>query len=167
MSTLKVLVYPHKGLREVAPIVTSFDKNLQQTVEQLFDTMYAGQGCGLAATQVGILSRIFVMDISDDQNQPQCFINPVITAKEGEVESAEGCLSFPGIFGYVKRAKQVTMQYQNEHGETLTLTADGLAAHCIQHESDHLNGILFIDYLSKLKRTLLLKKMEKLQRVAS
>lgn len=161
MSSLKILTYPHKGLRDSAAKITTFDDALRQNVKQLFDKMYADQGCGLAATQVGMALRLFVMDVSAQQDKPQCFINPEIISKEGEAISEEGCLSFPGVYTKVVRAKIVTVRYFDEHGIEHTQTADGLAAHCIQHESEHLDGVLFIDHLSKLKRMLLLKKVEK------
>ncbi len=161
MSSLKILTYPHKGLRDSAAKITTFDDALRQNVKQLFDKMYADQGCGLAATQVGMALRLFVMDVSAQQDKPQCFINPEIISKEGEAISEEGCLSFPGVYTKVVRAKIVTVRYFDEYGIEHTQTADGLAAHCIQHESEHLDGVLFIDHLSKLKRMLLLKKVEK------
>ncbi len=166
MSTLSVLQYPHKGLREVAPLITVFDDGLRQKVKEMFDTMYQDNGVGLAATQVGLALRLYVMDASPHQNQPLCLINPEVIAAVGEVESEEGCLSFPGVYAKVIRAREVTVQYQDEYGNSHTLTADGLMANCIQHELDHLNGVLFIDHLSKLKRERLLKKLEKIKRVA-
>lgn len=167
MSTLKILQYPHKGLREVAPLITQFDDALRQTIKDMFALMYQDRGVGLAATQVGLPLRLFVMDVSPQQDKPQCFINPKIIAKEGEIECEEGCLSFPGVYAKVIRAKIITVEYQDEHGNSHTLTADGLAANCIQHEAEHLDGVLYIDLLSKLKRMMLLKKMEKHQRIAS
>ncbi len=161
MSSLKILTYPHKGLRETAAKITTFDDALRQNVKMMFDKMYAEQGCGLAATQVGLALRCFVMDVSAQQDKPECFINPEIIHKEGESISAEGCLSFPGVDTKVLRAKIITVRYFDEHGNEHTQTADGLAAHCIQHESEHLDGVLFIDHLSKLKRMMLLKKVEK------
>lgn len=166
MSNLKILQYPDKGLREVAPPVTIFDDTLRQTIKQMFDKMYADDGAGLAATQVGLLLRLFVMDVSIQRNEAQCLINPEILAKEELIECEEGCLSLPGIYVKVTRAKKIHVQYYDEFGNVQTLTAVGLKANCIQHELDHLNGILSIDYLSNLKRMRVLKKMEKLQRVA-
>jgi peptide deformylase len=129
----------------------------------MFKTLYAANGWGLAATQVGLSSRIFVMDISPDQNQPTCFINPEIIEKQGNVESEEDCLSFPGVYIKIPRAKQITLQYQNENGEVLTQNFEGLLACCLQHGVDSLNGVLFIDHLSKLKRDRLMKKYDKLK----
>ncbi|MBS0287884.1 MAG: peptide deformylase [Proteobacteria bacterium] len=167
MSETKILVYPHKGLRTVAAPVTEFDDALRQKVKDLFAMMYKDEGCGLAATQVGLSARIFVMDVSPQQDQPRCFINPEIISKVGESLSEEGCLSFPGVYAKVVRAKEITVRYFDEFGQSHTLVAEGLAAHCIQHEAEHLDGILYIDHLSKLKRMMLLKKIEKLQRAAS
>jgi peptide deformylase len=164
MTLLKVYQYPHKILREVTPPIITFDDALQQTVQQMLATMYAGDGCGLAAPQVGLSLRLFVMDVSPDMDQPQCFINPVITQSEGQVARDEGCLSLPGVYAKVSRAAKITVQYQDPEGQSHTLVADELAAHCIQHELDHLNGILNIDHLSKLKRSLLLKKLQKMQK---
>jgi peptide deformylase len=167
MSTLKVLIYPHDGLRLIAPPVTQFDEALRTTIQELMALVYQEQCVGLAATQVGLPLRLFAMDASPELNQPLCFINPVIIAKEGETLFEEGCMSFPGVYIKVKRASKVTVQYQDERGQTKTYTGEGVAAECIQHELDHLNGVLFIDYLSKLKRMMALKKLEKNQRLAS
>ncbi len=167
MSSLKILTYPHKGLREVTPLVSLFDDALRQNVKQLFETMYQDEGCGLAATQVGLNIRLFVMDVSPQQDKPQCFINPEILSKSGESISQEGCLSFPGVYAKVKRATEVTLRYQDEFGQEHTWDADGLAAHCIQHEIEHLDGVVFIDHFSKLKQMMMLKKLEKTLRAQS
>jgi peptide deformylase len=166
MSTLTILVYPDKRLKKPALPVTTFDDSLRQTVSQLFLKMAEDQGVGLAATQVGLSLRIFVMDCSHDQSRPFCMINPQILSASDEQISEEGCLSFPGIYIKVKRANKVTVQYQNEWGETHTLTTENLEAHCIQHEMEHLDGIVFIDHLSPLKRQWTLKKLAKTQRLA-
>jgi len=167
MTTLKVYQYPHKVLREVTPIVTTFDDALLSMVKQMIATMYQDDGCGLAAPQVGSTLRLFVMDVSKEANQAQCFVNPDIVESEGQIAREEGCLSLPGVYAKVTRAEKITVRYQDERGQSHTLTTDGLAAHCIQHELDHLNGILNIDRLSKLKRALMLKKLEKVQKAAS
>lgn len=167
MSTLKVYQYPHKVLREVTPPVVAFDDALRSTVKEMIALMYKDDGCGLAAPQVGLTLRLFVMDVSREANQPQCLVNPEILMSEGEIAREEGCLSLPGVYAKVTRAEKITVRYQDEHGQSHILTTDGLAAHCIQHELDHLNGILNIDRLSKLKRALILKKLEKLQKAAS
>lgn len=164
MTTLKVYHYPHKVLREITPPITQFDDQLVATTKQMIATMYEGDGCGLAAPQVGLTLRLFVMDVSREANEPQCFVNPEILATEGEIAREEGCLSLPGVYVKVTRAEKITVRYQDEFGKSYTLTTDGLAAHCIQHELDHLDGVLNIDRLSKLKRALILKKLEKIQK---
>lgn len=165
MSTLTILEYPDKRLRKVAVPVTTFDDSLRQTVAQLFLKMAEDDGVGLAAPQVGISLRMFVMDCSRDRTRPFCMINPEIVATTNEEISEEGCLSFPNLYAKVKRANQLTVQYQDEWGEAHTLTAEGLEAHCIQHENEHLDGILFVDHLSSLKRQWLLKKLDKSRRL--
>lgn len=165
--TMKVYQYPHKILRTMTPAVTVFDEALRATIKEMLATMYQGDGCGLAAPQVGLSLRLFVMDVSPEANQPQCFVNPEIIAHEGSVAREEGCLSLPGVYAKVTRAEKITLRYQDEHGTTHTIDTDGLAGHCIQHELDHLNGILNIDRLSGLKRQLLLRKFEKLQKAAT
>ncbi|MCS5709812.1 peptide deformylase [Candidatus Berkiella aquae] len=165
--TLKIYHYPHKVLREVTPVITVFDDKLETTTKQMIETMYAGDGCGLAAPQVGLSLRLFVMDISKEANQPQCFINPEILESEGAIAREEGCLSLPGVYAKIERAAKITVRYQDVKGQSHTISVDGIAAHCIQHELDHLNGVLNIDRLSKLKRALLLKKLEKVQKATS
>jgi peptide deformylase len=166
MALLTVLEYPHKALRTPASPVVLFDDHLLTIVKNMIETMYHDKGVGLAANQVGILSQIIVMDTSKEENAPICLINPQIISQEGEIFYEEGCLSLPGIYPKVKRAVTVTIEYQDEFGQPHTFNADGLMAHCIQHEMDHLNGILAIDHLSSLKRALIIKKLEKQQRKA-
>lgn len=163
MAALKILRYPHKDLRKTALEMTSFDENLSQLIQDMVAKMYSVKGWGLAATQIGILSRFFVMDISREQNQPLCCINPKIIATSGQIESEEDCLSLPGLYLTIVRAKQITLQYQDEKGQEHTQTFEGLAACCIQHEIDHLDGKLMIDHLSNLKRSRLMKKYEKMK----
>lgn len=163
MTALKILRYPHKDLRKTALEVSSFDEKLAQTIQDMVTKMYLVRGWGLAATQIGILSRFFVMDISSEQNQPLCCVNPQIIASEGQIESEEDCLSLPGLYLTIVRAKQITLQYQDVNGNQHTQTFEGLSACCIQHEIDHLNGKLIIDHLSNLKRTRLMKKYEKMK----
>lgn len=163
MSTLKIIHYPHKDLRKTATQITTFDDSLHLLIKQLFDTMYAVHGWGLAAPQVGSLLRLFVMDISPQQNQPLCLINPEILEKEGEVQSEEDSLSFPGVYIKIPRASQIKVKYQDEGGTQQITKVHGLAATGIQQGVDLLNGILFIDHLSNLKRTRLLKKFDKLK----
>lgn len=167
MSILKILHYPDKKLREKAQPVTKFDAELEQTVNDLIETMYAGDGVGLAATQVGLDLRIFVMDVSENNDSPEVFINPDIYDKQGSSSYQEGCLSFPGVYAKVDRAKQISVKYQDIKGEFHDITVTDLKCVCIQHETDHLDGIVFVDYLSKLKRNRLLKKLEKLQKIAN
>lgn len=162
---LKILQYPHKALREPTHQVTHFDDALRQHIQQMLSLMYEDQAVGLASTQVGLTYRLFVMDVSPQQNQPECFINPEIIESTGSKLYEEGCASFPGIYAKVLRADTITVQYYDEFGVLKTQKANGLAANCIQHELDHVNGILFIDRLSKLKKMMMLKKYEKLNRV--
>tara|TARA_R110002110_G_scaffold65206_5_gene180083 strand:- start:27315 stop:27818 length:504 start_codon:yes stop_codon:yes gene_type:complete len=162
MSTLEIICYPDNSLKVPTKPVTSFDEHLQKQVDDLFDTMYEDNACGLAANQVGQTQSVFVMDASRDGSAPLCFINPEIIAEQGIITSEEGCMSFPGVYTKVKRAKIITVRFQNPKGEFQELTLEGLASHCVQHESDHLSGILFIDRLSGLKKSRLLKKLAKI-----
>jgi peptide deformylase len=161
MTKLNILKYPDERLRTVAEPVTSVDDDLRNTIDAMFETMYESNGVGLAATQVNVHKRLFVADCSEDQNEPLVFINPEITEKDGLFTNEEGCLSFPGVYAKVERAQKVTVQALDRNGESFSLTADGLLAICIQHELDHLNGKLFVDYLSPLKRDRIRKKLEK------
>jgi peptide deformylase len=164
MALLNILKYPDNRLKLMAQAVETFDDNLKQIVKDMFETMYQGHGVGLAAIQVNIQQRILVMDTSPEQNSPICLINPKIIHEEGKAISEEGCLSFPGVYAKVKRAKQITTQYVDEHGKAHERTSTELESNCIQHEIDHLNGVVFVDHLSKLKRNLIIKKLDKLQR---
>lgn len=165
MSQLTVLKYPDERLRKVAEPVATVDDALRATVDDMFETMYEAQGVGLAATQVDVHKRLFVADCSEDQNEPLVFINPEITKAEGHFSNDEGCLSFPGVYAKVERAQQITVEALDRNGEKFSLDADGLLAICIQHEIDHLNGKLFVDYLSPLKQNRIRKKLEKEQRI--
>lgn len=171
MALLKVLKYPDPFLKiKTAPInqdVISTDANLKQITQDMLETMYADTGVGLAATQVGLNLRLFVMDCSETHDMPLVFINPEITEKTGEeeaIESEEGCLSFPGVYAKITRARKVTIQALNLDGQIFTKIYTGLEARCVQHELDHLNGVVFLDYLSPVKRQLLEKKMLKHQK---
>jgi len=171
MAILKVLKYPDIFLKtKAAPINQSSintDTQLKQTIQDMFETMYADNGVGLAATQVGLDLRLFVMDCSETHNQPIAFINPEITEKTGSedaIESEEGCLSFPGVYAKITRARKITIQAFNPEGQLFTAIYTGLEARCVQHELDHLNGVVFLDYLSPVKRQLLEKKMLKHQK---
>jgi peptide deformylase len=161
MALLKVLEYPDKRLRNKAAAVTVFDADLQRVVSDMFETMYQEQGCGLAAIQVCVSQRIIVMDCSDDAKSPVCAINPEIIHREGTQYEFEGCISLPDQFDKVERAAKVVMRAQNPQGETFEMPAEGVWAVCIQHEMEHLEGILFIDHLSRLKQERMKKKLEK------
>ena len=166
MAILDILHYPDPRLRIKAQPVPAVDDRVRQLVADLFETMYAAPGIGLAATQVNVHRRIIVVDVSEGHDQPCCFINPRVTGTEGREQTEEGCLSVPGVFETVERAERIQVQALNVQGETVNLAADGLLAVCIQHEIDHLEGKLFVDYLSILKRNRLRKKLEKAQRLA-
>ena len=164
MSILSVLEFPDSRLRTIAKEVTEVDAKIKRLVDDLFATMYEEHGVGLAATQVDVHKRVIVIDISEDKKSPICLINPQLIEQNGEEESDEGCLSVPGIFEPVKRAEKIKVSALNQQGKTFELEADGLLAICIQHEIDHLQGKLFVDYLSPLKRQRIKKKMLKLQK---
>lgn len=165
MSQLTVLKYPDERLRKVAAPVATVDDALRAVIDDMFETMYESQGVGLAATQVDVHQRLFVADCSEDQNEPLVFINPEITKAEGHFTNDEGCLSFPGVYAKVERAEKITVSALDRNGEQFSLNAEGLLAICIQHEIDHLNGKLFVDYLSPLKQNRIRKKLEKEQRI--
>jgi peptide deformylase len=158
---LDILKYPDKRLRTIAKPVVSVNSDIKKQVKDMFETMYDAPGIGLAATQVNFHQRIIVIDISEDCNQPFCLINPEIIEKSGEIEWEEGCLSVPDYYENVKRANKIKVCALNEHGNTFDIEANEMLAICIQHEMDHLNGILFVDHLSKLKQKRLKKKTEK------
>ena len=158
---LNILKYPDKRLRTIAKPVVSVDETIKQQVKDMFETMYDAPGIGLAATQVNFHKRIIVIDISDQCNEPICLINPEIIEKSGEIQWEEGCLSVPDYYENVIRANDIKVQALNQHGETFDLEASEMLSVCIQHEIDHLNGILFVDHLSKLKQKRLKKKTEK------
>lgn len=166
MALLPILEYPHPGLRKVAQRVEQFDDTLRQLVADMFETMYAAPGIGLAATQVDVYQRIAVVDVSEGKDQPLVLINAEILEASGVEEMEEGCLSIPGVHEKVARKERVKVRYQDLEGVERELEADGLLAVCIQHELDHLEGRLFIDHLSPLKRERALKKYEKLRKRA-
>lgn len=161
MSKLTILKYPDERLRTIAQPIEQVDDALRNQIDDMLETMYESNGVGLAATQVDFHYRLFVADCSADQDEPLVFINPEITAKEGEFTNEEGCLSFPGVYAKVERAGKITVQALDRNGQPFSLTTEGLLAICIQHEIDHLNGKLFVDYLSPLKRDRIRKKLEK------
>ena len=158
---LDILKYPDKRLRTIAKPVVSVDETIRQQVKDMFETMYEAPGIGLAATQVNFHQRIIVIDISDQYNEPICLINPEVIEKSGEIQWEEGCLSVPDYYENVIRANDIKVQAINQHGETFELEASEMLSVCIQHEIDHLDGILFVDHLSKLKQKRLKKKTEK------
>ena len=158
---LDILKYPDKRLRTIAKHVVSVDETIKQQVKDMFETMYEAPGIGLAATQVNFHQRIIVIDISDQCNEPICLINPEVIEKSGEIQWEEGCLSVPDYYENVIRANDIKVQALNQHGKTFELEASEMLSVCIQHEIDHLNGILFVDHLSKLKQKRLKKKTEK------
>lgn len=167
MSLLNILEFPDPRLRKIAKPLTpeDFDDKLQLLIDDMFDTMYAAPGIGLAATQVDVHKRLIVMDISEGQSEPRGFINPEIEVLDPEpMGYEEGCLSVPGYYELVKRPRKVKVNALDRHGDTFELEAEGLLAVCIQHECDHLNGKLFVDYLSMLKRQRIKTKLEKEQR---
>jgi peptide deformylase len=161
MAKRTILEYPDPRLRTKAQAVTQFDAELGRTIDDMFETMYAAPGIGLAATQVDVHKRLIVIDVSKEQNEPLVFINPEILAREGDEDTEEGCLSFPGIFDEVRRAAKVRVRAQDRNGETFERDYEGLLAVCIQHEMDHIDGKLFVDYLSELKRERIRKKLDK------
>lgn len=164
MALLEILHFPDPRLRKKAHPVDEVDDQIRQTVADMFETMYAAPGIGLAATQVNIHLQIIILDVSEDKNAPRCLINPEILTQEGEEEMQEGCLSVPGIFENVQRAERVNVKALDQDGNAITHEAEGLFAVCIQHEMDHLDGKLFVDYLSPLKRQRIKKKLLKYQR---
>jgi peptide deformylase len=164
MARLTILEYPDPRLRTRAAQVTSFDARLQQQVDDMFETMYAAPGIGLAATQVDWHFQLIVLDVSEDKNERQVFINPEILSREGKATGEEGCLSVPGIYDDVPRAERIRLRYQDVKGVTHERELEGLLGVCVQHEMDHLSGKLFVDYLSELKRQRIRKKLDKERR---
>jgi peptide deformylase len=167
VSVLSILEFPDPRLRTRAEPVRTFDAPLKQFVADLFETMYAANGVGLAATQVNVHQRVLVADMSDDRRHPLALINPQILEKEGSQVYQEGCLSFPGLYADVTRALRVKVKAQNVDGAEFVVDAEGPLAVCIQHEMDHLEGKVFVDYLSSLKRALLLKRLDKQRKQAA
>jgi peptide deformylase len=158
---LPILEYPDKRLRTVAKPVKKINDAVNKLIKDMFDTMYNAPGIGLAATQVNSHQRIIVIDVSENQNDPISLINPEIIDKSGEIESEEGCLSVPSYYENVKRANNIRVKSLDQNGDTVQTNASGVLAICIQHEIDHLDGILFVDHLSKLKQKRLKKKTQK------
>ena len=166
MERLTILEFPDKRLRRVSEAITTFDRGLKRLSDNMLMTMYEEKGIGLAAPQVNKPVRLIVMDISEDRDQPLVFVNPVVSSFEGNVESNEGCLSVPDIKTDITRHETITLNAQNLKGTAISLEADGLLSICIQHEIDHLNGKLFIDYISDIKLQRLRKKIAKQNKAA-
>ena len=165
MPILEILHFPDSRLRKKAKAVAQVDERVRQAVDDMFETMYAAPGIGLAATQVNFQEKIIVIDISKEKNQPLCLINPEILVREGEEEMEEGCLSVPGFYETVRRADRIRVRALDREGRKFEMSAEGLLAVCIQHEMDHLEGKLFVDYISPLKRERIRKKLEKQKRL--
>jgi len=162
---LEILEYPDPRLRTIAKPVAEVTDDIRRLVDDMFETMYDAKGIGLAATQVNVHKQVIVMDLSEDRSEPRVFINPEVEVLEGEPEAMqEGCLSVPGFYEEVERIEHCRVRALDRDGQPFELEARGLLAVCIQHEMDHLNGKLFIDYLSALKRNRIRKKLEKLHR---
>jgi peptide deformylase len=169
MALLPILEFPDPRLRTQAAAVDPADLAtpvFQTLIDDMFQTMYEAPGIGLAASQVDVHKRFMVIDVTEDRSRPLVFINPVITAREGEQVYQEGCLSVPGIYADVTRSDTITVEALDRHGQPFSLEADGVLAVCIQHEMDHLLGKLFVDYLSPLKREMVRKKLLKAKRAA-
>lgn len=164
MAQLTILEFPDERLRKKAEDVKVVDSTIKTLVSDMLETMYAAQGVGLAATQVNVHKRVIVIDISEEKDSPLCLINPVIIQKTGAAEGNEGCLSVPGFFEPVERAAEIVVQALDQDGKHFELAADGLLGVCVQHEMDHLEGKLFVDYLSSLKRQRIKKKLEKIHK---
>jgi len=164
VSILTILEFPDKRLRTVAEEVAQVDAGIQKLVDDMLETMYAAKGVGLAATQVNIHQRIIVIDVSENKDQPLCLINPQVIASDGVEQSEEGCLSVPGFFEKVSRAEHIKISALNRDGERFELEARDLLAVCIQHEMDHLQGKLFVDYLSAFKRNRIKAKLDKIHK---
>jgi peptide deformylase len=169
MALLPILEFPDSRLRTKAAAVDPAElatPEFQTLFDNMFETMYEAPGIGLAASQVDVHKRFMVIDVTEDHSRPLVFVNPVITARDGEQVYQEGCLSVPGIFADVTRANTITVTALDRHGQPFTLDADGVLAVCIQHEMDHLEGKLCVDYLSPLKREMVRKKLLKAKRAA-
>jgi peptide deformylase len=165
LSILSILEFPDERLRKRAELVKTVDGKIKKLVDDMLETMYQARGIGLAATQVNEHLRVVVIDVSEEKNSPLIFINPEIIEKDGVKESEEGCLSVPTFFEKVTRAEHVIVRALNKEGEPFELSANELLAVCIQHELDHLNGKLFVDYHSSLKRQRIKKKLEKMHKL--
>ena len=161
MAIRSILEFPDPRLRTRARPVTRFDADLHRVVDDMLETMYAAPGIGLAATQIDVHQRLLVIDVSAEHNDPLVVINPEILSREGEIATEEGCLSVPGYYDEVKRASKIRLRAQDRDGKVFERDCEELLAVCVQHEMDHIDGRLFVDYLSSLKRERIRKKLEK------
>jgi len=166
MAIRTILHYPDPRLRQVARPVTTVDDEVRRLVDDMAETMYAAPGVGLAAVQVDVAQRVVVIDLSETRNALQVFINPEIMERDGKQVFEEGCLSVPGVYDEVERSRHIRMRALDRNGQPFELEAEGLLATCIQHEIDHLDGKVFVDYLSRLKQTRIRKKIGKQERLA-
>jgi peptide deformylase len=164
MTKLAILEYPDPRLRTKAIPVAVVDDAVRQLIDDLLETMYSAKGIGLAASQVDVHRRVLVLDISDSRDQPMTLINPEILAADGSAPGEEGCLSLPGIYDKLERAERIRVRALDRNGEPFEMEAEGMLAVCIQHEMDHLEGKLFVDYLSELKRQLIRRRLQKERR---
>ena len=164
MTRLTILEYPDPRLRTIASPIEAVDDEVRALIADMLETMYAAKGIGLAATQVDVHRRLLVADVSEERNDPRVFVNPVVIGRDDPGSCQEGCLSVPGIYEDVERAQKVRVRALDRDGKVFELQADGLLAVCIQHEIDHLDGKLFVDYLSELKRQRIRKKLDKERR---
>ena len=167
MAKLTILEFPDPRLRTKATPVSAVDDTLRTLVRDMFETMYAAPGIGLAATQVNVHKRLLVVDVSADKSEPMALINPEILEKDGVIVSDEGCLSVPGYYEEVERAEHIRVRFLDRDGIAQEMETEGLLAVCIQHEIDHLEGKLFVDYLSEAKRQRIRKKLQKERRQQS
>lgn len=168
MAKLEILEFPDPRLRTIAKPVTIFDAMLHRLIDDMFETMYEAPGIGLAATQINVHEQLIVIDVSEHKNEPLVFVNPALEILDNDLEEYdEGCLSVPGFYETVSRPRQVRVDALDRNGEPFQLVVDGLLATCIQHEMDHLNGKLFVDYLSTLKRQRIRSKLEKAHKMAA
>ena len=165
MSILSILEFPDERLRKRAALVKTVDDKIKKLVDDMLETMYVSHGVGLAATQVNVHQRVVVIDVSEEKDAPLCLINPEIIERDGVKESEEGCLSVPGFFEKVTRAEHIIVRALNREGVSFQFDARDLLAVCVQHELDHLNGKLFVDYISPLKRQRIKKKLEKIHKM--
>ena len=165
MTILNILEFPDPRLRKKATPVTAVDAGVRALIDDLFETMYSAPGIGLAATQVDVHKRLLVADVSNDKDEPHVLINPKILEMDGKAVNEEGCLSVPGYFEEVERAEHIRVSFLNRDGEEVEMETEGLLAICVQHEMDHLEGKLFVDYLSEAKRQSIRRRLEKDRRL--